>query len=100
MTHHVRIGTLALAGMLACSAAAPALAAEYADLSWDHWAYSTLQQAASLGILQGVGGNRMEPAATMSWGQFLSISARSFAPQAYQEALADGQAWDMAEPKR
>ena len=38
----------------------------------------------------------MEPAATMSWGQFLSISARSFAPQAYQEALADGQAWDMA----
>lgn len=96
MTHHVRIGTLALAGMLACSAAAPALAAEYADLSWDHWAYSTLQQAASLGILQGVGGNRMEPAATMSWGQFLSISARSFAPQAYQEALADGQAWDMA----
>ena len=32
----------------------------------------------------------MEPAATMSWGQFLSISARSFAPQAYQEALADG----------
>ena len=91
-----RIQSLILAGALALTLAVPALAAGYKDLPESHWAYSDLMEASELGIIQGVGDGRMAPADTMSWGQFLTMIARTFAPDAYQSATDAGLAWDQA----
>ena len=91
-----RIHSLILAGALALTLVLPAGAAGYSDLSENHWAYSELMKASQLGIIQGVGEDRMAPADTMSWGQFLTMLTRTFAPDAYQSASASGLAWDQA----
>ena len=91
-----RAQSLLLAGVLALSLSVPALAAEYTDLPEDHWAYEDMMQAAGLGIIQGVGSGLMAPGNTMSWGQFLAMLTRTFAPEAYAQATAAGLAWDQA----
>ena len=91
-----RVKALLLAGALALGLSVPALAAEYADLSGSHWAYEDMTKAAGLGIIQGVGEGRMAPGDTMSWGQFLAMLTRTFAPEAYAEAADAGLAWDQA----
>ena len=91
-----RIQTLLLAGALALGLTVPALAAEYTDLSESHWAYEDMTLAADLGIIQGVGSGLMAPGTTMSWGQFLAMLTRTFAPEAYAEAADAGLAWDQA----
>ena len=91
-----RVKALLLAGALALGLSVPALAAEYTDLSGSHWAYEDMTKAAGLGIIQGVGEGRMAPGDTMSWGQFLAMLTRTFAPDAYAEASAAGLAWDQA----
>ncbi len=91
----LRVGALLLAGTMSLSAL-PAQAAEYSDLDWNHWAYEEMTRAVDLGILQGVGGNQLAPAQTMTWGQFLALMARTFAPEDYQQALDQGAARDLA----
>ena len=91
-----RTQCLLLAGALALTLTVPALAAGYSDLPESHWAYSDLMEASDLGIIQGVGNGQMAPSATMSWGQFLTMLTRTFAPEAYQSASAAGMAWDQA----
>ena len=93
-----RIQSLILAGALALALTltAPTLAAGYKDLPESHWAYSDLMEASELGIIQGMGDGRMAPADTMSWGQFLTMITRAFAPDAYQSATDAGLAWDQA----
>ncbi|HJC41796.1 MAG TPA: S-layer homology domain-containing protein [Candidatus Intestinimonas pullistercoris] len=91
-----RIRTLVLAGALSLALAAPALAAGYTDLPSSHWAYDTMTKAASLGILQGTGDGRIDPSGTLSWGQFLVMLDRTFAPGSYENALATGLSWDQA----
>ncbi len=92
---YVKLSAVALAGVLSLSAL-PARAAGYADLDQSHWAYYDMTRAVNLGILQGVGNNQLAPALTMSWGQFLALVTRTFAPDAYQDALSQGAAWDEA----
>ena len=92
-----RVGALLLTGLLALPlAAVPARAAGFTDLPTNHWAYGDLTEAAGLGILQGTGGGAINPTGTLSWGQFLAMTARTFAPDAYDDAVADGDAWDQA----
>ena len=91
-----RTQCLLLTGALALTLTVPALAAGYSDLPESHWAYSDLMEASDLGIIQGVGNGQMAPSATMSWGQFLTMLTRTFAPDAYQSASAEGMAWDQA----
>ena len=91
-----RISTLLLAGALSLALSVPALAAGYSDLPANHWAYETMMEATQLGVIQGVGSGQMAPSATMSWGQFLTMLTRTFAPQAYERATASGLAWDQA----
>ena len=91
-----RIGALLTAGLVALPLAVPARAAAYTDLPESHWAYETMSRAAGLGILQGTGGGAMNPSGALSWGQFLAMTARTFAPGAYDAAVADGEAWDQA----
>lgn len=55
-----------------------------------------MTQAADLGIIQGVGDGRIDPSGTLSWGQFLTMFARTFAPGEYAAALSAGLAWDQA----
>ena len=93
--HFPRVGTLLLAGTLSLSTL-PAQAADYTDLSPSHWAYTQMTRAVDLGIINGVGGNQIAPARTLSWGEFLTMAARTFAPDAYQQALEEGAAWDLA----
>ena len=93
--HCVKLSALALAGVMTLSAL-PARAAEYADLDENHWAYGEMTRAVGLGILQGVGNDQLAPALTMSWGQFLALVTRTFAPNDYQSALDQGAAWDEA----
>ncbi|HJB80176.1 MAG TPA: S-layer homology domain-containing protein, partial [Candidatus Flavonifractor intestinigallinarum] len=93
--HCVKLSALALAGVMTLSAL-PARAAEYADLDENHWAYGEMTRAVGLGILQGVGNDQLAPALTMSWGQFLALVTRTFAPDDYQSALDQGAAWDEA----
>ena len=73
----------------------PASAASYADLDYSHWAYSSMDRARQLGILQGVGGNKMDPSGTLNWGQFLTLLSRTAAHTQY-EANARQYAWDVA----
>ena len=92
-----RVGALLLTSLLALPlAAVPARAAGFTDLPTNHWAYEDLTEAAGLGILQGTGGGAINPTGTLSWGQFLAMTARTFAPDAYDDAVADGDAWDQA----
>lgn len=91
----VKASALALAGVMSLSVL-PARAAEYADLDQDHWSYEEMTRAVELGILQGVGNNQLAPSLTMSWGQFLALVTRTFAPDDYQSALDQGAAWDEA----
>ena len=92
-----RVGALLLTGLLALPlAAVPARAAGFTDLPTNHWAYEDLTEAAGLGILQGTGRGAINPTGTLSWGQFLAMTARTFAPDAYDDAVADGDAWDQA----
>ena len=91
-----RLAALLTAGLLALPLAVPASAAEFTDLSESHWAYEDMMQAAALGILQGTGGGAISPSGTLSWGQFLAMLTRTFAPDDYSAALAEGQSWDLA----
>ena len=89
-----RIFALALTALLVLPAAASAQS--YTDLPTSHWAYDDMQRAAGLGIIQGVGDGRIAPSDTLSWGQFLTMSARTFASADYASALNSGLAWDQA----
>lgn len=91
-----RVQSLALAGALTLALSVPALAAGYSDLPSSHWAYSSMMEAAELGVIQGVSDGKLAPADTMSWGQFLTMLTRTFAPQSYASAAASGLAWDQA----
>ena len=88
----VLCGALTLSGAVLPSAQA----AEYTDLSRDHWAYSTMMRASRLGLINGVGANQMDPTGTMSWAQFLAVLTRAFAGSDYNAAVAEGQSWDQA----
>ena len=91
-----RIGALLAAGLTALPLAVPARAAEFTDLPESHWAYEAMSRANALGIIQGTGGGAMNPSGGLSWGQFLAMAARTFAPGAYDDAMAEGEAWDQA----
>lgn len=91
-----RVQSLALAGALTLTLSVPALAANYSDLPSSHWAYSSMMEAAELGVIQGVSDGKLAPSDTMSWGQFLTMLTRTFAPQSYASASASGLAWDQA----
>ena len=42
---------------------------QYPDLSPDHWAYTSISQAVSLGILKGMEDGRMAPDDVLTWDQ-------------------------------
>lgn len=69
-----------LLSLLLCCALllSPALAAEYPDLDSGHWAYEAMDGAHSLGILTGHLDGSMDPAGTLTWGQFLTMLGRAF----------------------
>ncbi len=96
MQLHKRAGALACAGALSLTLAVPAGASEYPDLPESHWAYETMCQANALGIIQGTGGGNMNPSGTLTWGQFLTMMSRAFAPEEYEEELDWGLPWDQA----
>ena len=71
-------------------------AAGYSDLPDTHWAYAEMSRAAELGIIRGVDQDRLAPGDALTWGQFLTMLSRSFAPEDYDAATAQGLAWDRA----
>lgn len=73
-----------------------ALAASYPDLPEDHWAYASMDRAASLGILTGYSDGSMAPDDTLTWGQYLVMLCRAFYPKEYAALTAAGTAWDQA----
>ena len=89
-----RVCALALTALLVLPAAASAQS--YTDLPATNWAYNDMTRAAGLGIIQGVGNGRIDPSGTLSWGQFLTMFARTFASDESAQALASGLAWDAA----
>ncbi|MCR5826598.1 MAG: M15 family metallopeptidase [Oscillospiraceae bacterium] len=86
-------GLLAAAALALCLTA-PA-SAEYADLSYNHWAYSSMDYARALGVINGVGGNRMAPQGELTWAQFLTMMSRAFAREQYR-AASETLPWDQA----
>lgn len=85
-----------LAAMLLAALPVSASAAGYADMTDEHWAYDDMVYAAQLGIINGIGNNRMGPNLEMSWGQCLAMVTRAFAPASYQSAQNSGLPWDAA----
>lgn len=75
---------------------AGAMAAQYSDLPSSHWAYADMDQAAALGIINGMGDGRMAPEDTLTWGQYLTMLTRTFCPEAYAALTEAGAAWDQA----
>ncbi|MDD5939098.1 MAG: M15 family metallopeptidase [Clostridiales bacterium] len=97
MTAFKRFTSLACAGALALAMALPAQAAgTYSDLPETHWAYSDMDNAVQLGILNGVGGNAMAPFAGLNWAQYLAMVTRTFASSLYNDAVRSGLRWDAA----
>ncbi|MCR5825515.1 MAG: M15 family metallopeptidase [Oscillospiraceae bacterium] len=86
-------GFLAVAALALCLAVP--VSADYADLTNQHWAYSSMDSARALGIINGVGGNRMAPQGELTWAQFLAMLSRAFAPEQYRAASAT-LPWDRA----
>lgn len=75
------------------------LAADYPDLSQDHWAYGEIDRAVSLGILKGYEDGRVAPEDTLTWGQYLTMMERAFHPEEYAQAVElaeEGEAWYLA----
>ena len=91
-----RFAALLTAGLLTLPLCAPARAAEFTDLPESHWAHEEMTRAAALGILQGTGGGAVSPSRTLSWGEFLTMLTRTFAPEEYAAARDAGQSWDLA----
>lgn len=87
---------LLAAVLLTATLALPTQAASYPDLPTTHWAYEAMDRAAGLGIISGVGGGAMAPSATLTWAQYLTMLARTFAAEDYLEALNSGTSWDLA----
>lgn len=58
--------------------AVPAQAAGWADLPPEHWAYDTISQAEDLGILTGLPDGTMAPERVLTWGEYLTMLARTF----------------------
>lgn len=90
------LACLLSAALLLIPLSNPARAAQYSDLPESHWAYSDMHQAAWMGIINGVGEGQIAPSASLSWGQYLAMLTRAFAPQSYQSAVNRGMAWDQA----
>ena len=94
--HRKKIGALFCAAAAALTLAVPAQASGFSDLPENHWAYDFLCEANALGILQGTGNGTMSPSGTLTWGQFLTMASRAFAPEEYEQALQEGMQWDRA----
>ena len=90
------LSCLLLAVLLLVPLSISARAAEYSDLPASHWAHDDMRYAAWLGIVNGVGGDQIAPSAPLSWGQFLTMLTRVFAPRSYQSAVNRGLPWDQA----
>lgn len=88
------LGGLLAAAALALCLNAPVSAA-YSDLPESHWAYSQMDRARALGVINGVGGDRMAPQGELTWAQFLAMASRAFAPEAYR-AASKTLPWDQA----
>lgn len=58
----------------------PVLAASYPDLDETHWAYADLERACALDVLSGMPDGTLQPSATLTWGQYLTMLGRSFYP--------------------
>lgn len=77
--------------------AAPAQAAGWADLPPEHWAYDTVSRAEELGILTGLPDGTMAPESTLTWGEYLTMLARTFLGGGYDagQALLPGTHWAL-----
>lgn len=95
MKRNRRLGSLLLTGVMLAGIVLPAGAASYSDLPESHWAYEKMTQASELGLLSGIGGGRMGPSNTLTWGQCLVMVSKAFSPSAYARAQRQGLAWDM-----
>lgn len=91
-----RLSALACAGALLLSAVPGAGAVQYSDLSPSHWAYADMMEAVDRGILKGMGDGTMAPEGKLTWGQYLVMLSRAFAPDYYAALMADGDPWDVA----
>lgn len=86
-------GLLAVAALALCLSLP--VSAAYSDLSENHWAYAQMDRARALGVINGVGGDRMAPQGELTWAQFLAMASRAFAPEDYRAASAT-LPWDQA----
>lgn len=84
-----RFVSLVLALMLCAGLAAPALAADFSDVSADHWAYSAIQTAAEKGITSGYSDGTFKPSAPVTNIQFVVMLSRAFYAEDVAQWAAD-----------
>lgn len=61
----------------------PALAADaFSDIPASYWAHDTIAKANELGLLQGVGGGKYDPNASMACAAFLTVAVRAIGKDA------------------
>ena len=93
MKKEVTALSLALALSLGLTAPAHAAGTTFTDVPAEHWAYSSVEEMASRGVVSGVGGNRYAPDNTVSYAEFATMIARSF----YGDQIGTGgEAWYSA----
>ena len=75
--------------------AAPAFAAEFADVPAGSWYASGVSAVADGGIMTGTGNGKFSPTQTVSWAQAVTIAARLHAQNAGSSIAepADGESW-------
>lgn len=75
-----RRASLVLALFLSFNLCVPAFAKTqtFTDVPVSHWAYSSIEQAAQAGAVDGVGGGKYAPGRTLTMAEFLVIMTRAF----------------------
>lgn len=85
-----------LAALSLLSCATPILAASpqtFSDVPQTHWAYSYIQQAASDGVVNGVGNGKFDPNGNVTCGQITAVLARMLCTDEEIQKHENGGVW-------
>lgn len=76
-----RFLSIMIVGAVALSVSATALAGRFRDVAPEHWASGYIEEAASLGYVEGVGNGFFLPEGQVTYGQFAAMTTRLLFPE-------------------
>ena len=68
-------------------------ASGFTDVPQSHWAYASINEASTDGVIKGVGNNRFDPNGNVTLAQFTAILTRMAYPSEVEASTATGEWW-------